>query len=99
MLDGRFDLSEDPAIHEHISLWNDTIIPVEMYEIDVEGKWSIVDKEIFRSWTGPRRFQGKEIHGPVYNYKSPDDSQPFEGKRLCQCSECQAHVALKFKSN
>jgi len=43
-----------------------------IYEIktDPRTSWSKVTKDIFRSWAGPRRKNGKEYSGPVYYFLS-----------------------------
>lgn len=92
-------IGDDPALYGWDSLLNDTIIPVEMFEVEVGDKWSVVDRETFRSWTGRRKYQGQEVHGAVYNYLSPEGSDPFTGMRSCQCKECQRHVAPRYKAN
>ena len=52
--------------------------------------------DIFRSWTGERRINGDEHHGPVYALGS---DVPYTGSRVCGCSECQSHVEPRFRKN
>lgn len=40
-------------------------------KLEIENhSWIEVTPEVFRSWTGPRRIDGKSYSGPVYNYLS-----------------------------
>lgn len=78
---------------------DDECVTTSGLEIDVSGTWTPADREMWRAWTGPRRFWGIEYHGPVYNYKSQEGSKPYTGKRLCNCQTCQEHVLPQFRPN
>jgi hypothetical protein len=36
------------------------------YQVYVNGSWLSVSRDIWRSWTGKRRYNGKVYAGPVY---------------------------------
>lgn len=68
-------------------------------EVQVGTGWIEVGEAEWRSWTGPRMVNGKEHHGPIYAFGSPDGSLPFTGRRVCRCAECQEHVAPELRPN
>jgi hypothetical protein len=37
-----------------------------VYEVKVNGRWCKTSAYIFRSWTGPRRLDGKDYNGPIF---------------------------------
>lgn len=43
-----------------------------VYEIMVNARWCKVTTWVFRSWTGPRRLDGKPYVGPSYFLGSMD---------------------------
>jgi hypothetical protein len=65
----------------------------------VQDTWMPVEVQVWRSWTGRRAIFGMEYHGPVYSMNSPDDSEPFDGRRACSCDSCQLHVAPEKRPN
>jgi hypothetical protein len=70
-----------------------------VYQVRCEDEWIEATHSIFRSWTGFRRINGEEYHGPVYEVGSRESDEPYTGYRACGCSVCQAHVVAKFKKN
>jgi hypothetical protein len=45
------------------------------YQILNDGKWVAVTNDIFMSWTGDRKLNGEDYHGPVINYLSGEKEQ------------------------
>ena len=68
-------------------------------EAEVYGVWKEVDGTTFRSWTGRRMINGEEHHGPVFLLGAPEGAPPYTGSRVCGCSQCQEHVAPRFRPN
>lgn len=68
-------------------------------QVKIDDDWVEVKEEVFRSWTGHRRINGEDFHGPVYTFGSTIDSIPFTGRRECGCSACQQNVEPIFKVN
>lgn len=75
------------------------VTPKFMAEVNLDDEWIVVSSEEFRSWTGLRRISGVEVHGPIYIYNSPEGAAPYTGRRLCNCSLCQANVDPIHKPN
>lgn len=70
-----------------------------VYQVEHVDEWIEVTETVFRSWTGLRRINGDDHHGPVYNFGSIGESKPYTGKRVCGCSVCQESVTPKLKVN
>lgn len=68
-------------------------------EIKLDRMWIEVDEETWRSWTGLRRVNGTDHHGPVYSFLTPEGAPPFTGKRVCGCAACQEHVEPRHRLN
>jgi hypothetical protein len=62
-------------------------------------EWIEVTETVFRSWTGLRRINGEDHHGPVYSLGTLDNLKPFAGSRSCGCRVCQEHVQPHLKKN
>lgn len=41
---------------------------MKKFEIKVYDSWTQVSWNVFRSWGGPRRVNGKDFHGPVFYF-------------------------------
>lgn len=61
-------------------------------------KWVEVSETIFRSWTGFRRINGEDYHGPVYVFRQSDETI-YQGARSCGCNVCQENVSAALKVN
>lgn len=92
------NLSDKLAILSPERIFDDSV-GNEVLQVMIENEWVEVTETVFRSWTGFRRINGEDHHGPVYGFESPHDSSPFDGKRACGCNTCQAHVSPKLKVN
>jgi hypothetical protein len=66
-------------------------------EIYLEDKWVSVDERLWRAYTGFRRIDGTEYHGPIYGY----DTRAIWTKirRDCPCNKCQSLIAGEFRLN
>ncbi len=70
-----------------------------VYQVNHGEEWVEVTEAIFRSWTGLRRVDGEEYHGPIYNFGAHGDSTIYSGTRACFCGACQETVEPKLKTN
>jgi len=70
------------------------ILQVSLGENDT---WIEVTEDLFKSWTGLRRINGEDYHGPIYNLGSND--VVYSGSRTCGCSICQSTVTAVLKVN
>lgn len=70
-----------------------------IYQVKLKDDWVETTESIFRSWTGLRRINGEDHHGPIYNFGTDEALGPYTGNRACGCSACQAHTEAKFKKN
>lgn len=74
----------------------DDVASGPLLEILFEGTWILAEDDVFGCWTGLRRKNGEEIHGPIY----PLGGKTFyTGARVCGCKACQEHVEAKLKKN
>lgn len=74
----------------------DDIASGPLLEILFEGVWILAEEDVFGCWTGLRRKNGEDVHGPIY----PLGGKTFyTGARVCGCKACQEHVEAKFKQN
>jgi Protein of unknown function (DUF5661) len=55
--------------------------PNPKYEIEVHDKWHETSKNVFRSWGGKRRLDGKEYKGPVFYWLSHGKAPMKENER------------------
>jgi|DEB19_MinimDraft_3_1074340.scaffolds.fasta_scaffold16538_2 hypothetical protein len=76
----------------------DDSIGTKVLQVELSGAWVEVDEDIFISWTGLRRINGEDYHGPVYNFNSGSET-PYAGSRTCKCGVCQEHVEPSLKAN
>ena len=92
MIDALEPVSFDPNVEQP----TDDIASGPLLEILFEGVWILSEEDIFGCWTGLRRKNGEEIHGPIY----PLGGKTFyTGARVCGCRSCQEHVEPKFRKN
>jgi hypothetical protein len=64
----------------------DTASSQPLLEIAVEdGQYFATEEIVWDSWTGPRRRNGEDYHGPVY-YTGTRTT--YTGKRVCPCTTC-----------
>ena len=56
--------------------------------------WLATNETSWRSWSGPRRRNGEDHHGPVY---ALDGTAIYTGLRECSCSTCQATVTASLR--
>ena len=89
-------LESIPEIDKAILVPTDDVAGEPLMEVQVNAAWVVTDEEIFKSWTGPRRINGDEYHGPVYALGT---STVYTGARVCACSTCQSSVAARDRKN
>lgn len=77
----------------------DDSIGTIIYQVKYGEDWIETTESIFRSWTGLRRINGDDHHGPVYNFGAEAPITPYTGNRTCGCLTCQMHVEAKYKKN
>lgn len=75
----------------------DDIIIDPILEVQVNGSWVATDKDIWDAWTGLRRINGEEHHGPVHPITRPE--KIWSGSRVCPCKTCQAHAEPRYRPN
>lgn len=75
----------------------DDIVEGPILQIMVAGQWILVTDEIWDSWTGLRRKNGEEHHGPIMPLFERDKT--YTGGRVCPCKICQASVEGKHRPN
>jgi len=73
----------------------DDISQQDLLEVKMGTTWVLVESDIFGSWTGLRRVNGVEHHGPVTYI----EGGLYRGTRVCGCGLCEVHVEPKFKKN
>ena len=44
--------------------------PALLCEVGLKGRWYRVTPRQFRSWDGPRRFNGEDYDGPLFYFKT-----------------------------
>lgn len=69
-----------------------------IYEVEENAAWLEVPKSVFMAWTGCRRTNGVDFHGPVYSIDAKQTA-PWAGGRACSCTTCQEHVLPQFRPN
>lgn len=74
----------------------DDVAGEPLLEVKTGGIWVATSEDIFRSWTGPRRINGDEHHGPIYALGT---QTLYTGARICACRECQSTVDHKHRKN
>ena len=74
----------------------DDSIGETVHEVCITESWIEVKESVWKSWTGHRRLNGEDYHGPVYNL---DTDVVYNGARACGCSTCQSNVPPALKVN
>jgi len=87
-----WELTSDALFPHH----TDDVSSSHIYEVEFEDSYMDVDESIFTSWTGARRLDGSNYHGPIYNMGT---STLYTGPRACSCSICSATTAPEHRSN
>lgn len=89
-------LESVPEIDKTILIPTDDVAAGPLMEVYVNSAWVATDEEIFKSWTGPRRINGDEHHGPVYALGT---TTVYTGARICACKTCQSNVEPRYRKN
>ena len=74
----------------------DTIQPSPLYEVGLGGHFTPTTSDVFDAWTGPRRLNGLDHHGPIYNLGT---QVPYDGPRHCACPTCEATASPVHRKN
>jgi hypothetical protein len=63
-------------------------------------RWFAVDRRLWDGWTGLRRVNGVDHHGPITYLDSPvSNPKPYTGSRSCGCRVCEASVPPSLRKN
>ena len=73
----------------------DTIQPT-LYEVGLGSHFTPTTPDVFAAWTGPRRLNGEDHHGPIYNLGT---QVPYDGPRHCPCHTCEAGASPIHRKN
>jgi len=89
------------AIHPPPSTEGDTILLGHTYEVGIAThhgatEWYPADEDTWRSWTGLRRRDGEEHHGPIYVRGT---TSVWDGRRDCACPRCSETVTPALRHN
>ena len=74
----------------------DDVASEAVLEVMYDGVWLLATPEFWNSWTGLRRRNGYDHHGPVRHL---DADSLWQGARVCPCATCQSGVAPQFRYN
>lgn len=74
----------------------DTLLTEPVLEVGISTlrgytEWLPVEENVWLAWTGLRRRDGEDYHGPILPLDRPNAT--YDGPRECGCSACQATVA------
>lgn len=92
----KISIADELALSSPKRFFDDSI-GNRILQVYAESSWVETTEDIFRSWTGLRRINGEDYHGPIYGFGSIDDSVTYAGHRTCACKVCQQYVEPKFK--
>lgn len=91
-------LVDDPTLMNRSV--GDDVARGPVLEIQQKDQWVVVGDRLWNSWTGLRRRNGEDVHGPVFPLDAPVGSTAFfTGARVCSCRKCEEHVEPRFKKN
>lgn len=81
-------LASDPPL--------DAALPTPYYEVGIGSTFTPTTPEVFDAWTGPRRLNGLDHHGPIFHLGT--DVQ-YAGPRHCGCPACESGIDPTAKKN
>lgn len=65
-------------------------VAVYEYEASADsGVWARMDKKMWLCWSGRRRLNGREYHGPLFSWWTDPPMLCKRQARVCPCSVCQ----------
>lgn len=68
----------------------DTVNPEPLLEAMMpDGEFFVAPPEVWDCWTGLRRRNGEDYHGPVY---FTGTRTIYTGRRTCSCPTCEASI-------
>lgn len=74
----------------------DSLLPNPLYEVALGNTYTTTSHDVFQAWTGPRRLNGQDYHGPIFNLGT---NLPYDGPRHCGCSACETNTHPSAKKN
>jgi hypothetical protein len=89
-------LESTPDLEKPFAPPTDDIATGPILEVQANANWVETSEDVFRAWTGGRRINGEEHHGPVYAFGT---DTVYTGGRVCGCRTCQATVAPQHRKN
>lgn len=89
-------LESTPDIEKPFAPPTDDVASGPIMEVFVNSSWVETTEGVFKSWTGPRRINGEEHHGPIYAFGT---ETVYTGARVCSCRMCQSTVEPKLRPN
>lgn len=89
-------LESNPSFEKAVLVPTDDIAGEPLLEVKVGSSWVETPDDVFRAWTGERRINGDEYHGPVFAFGT---EVPYGGSRVCACRECEASVEPRNRKN
>lgn len=107
-MDDNFKSSLEAATKSRNSIWEltadytipppptDTLIEAPLYEVGLGQTFTPTSADVFDAWTGPRRLNGLDYHGPIFNLGT---SIAYDGPRHCGCSTCEATAQPIHRKN
>ena len=74
----------------------DDVASEDVLEVMYDGVWVLAAPDLWDSWTGLRRRNGSDHHGPVRHLGA---DTLWQGSRVCPCATCQSGVAPSLRYN
>jgi len=75
---------------------SDAALPNPFYEVGLGESFVQTTSDVFDAWTGPRRLNGQDHHGPVYHLGT---RTIYDGPRHCHCPTCEATASPIYRKN
>lgn len=80
---------------------DDTLLQGHTYEVGIATlhgytEWLTSDEDTWRSWTGLRKRDGEDHHGPIY---VAGTERVWDGKRDCACARCSESMTPALRHN
>lgn len=75
---------------------SDAALPTPYYEVGLNETFISTSPDVFDAWTGPRRLNGQDYHGPIFNLGT---NTPYDGPRHCGCEACESNTHPTVKKN
>lgn len=86
-----------PPLSPTDTLLTDPILQIGIATFHNYTEWLPSEEKIWLAWTGPRRRNGEDYHGPILPLNQPNTT--YNGPRECACSTCQSTVSPTNRLN